>query len=149
MGDEETLQRFSFFNRRVDHIHDLVDDALTFDIVTAGPIIRGTRNFTNDAAFIKKLRHIAPLNTSNDSGFKVDENRARYIFTIANLMEENLQVGVSGNVSAAIFRRTSLSQAMLTKHQPPKTVGDLVATLSYMNAQNLSHGFSSKLLFIC
>jgi hypothetical protein len=60
-------------------------------------------------------------------------------------MEENLHVGVRGDI-AAVFRGALLGQSVLAQDKPPKTVGDLVATLADVNAQNLSHSLSSGMV---
>jgi hypothetical protein len=57
-------------------------------------------------------------------------------------MEEDFHVGIARG-RRAVFGRALIGKAMLAQNQTPEAIRDLVATLADMNAQNLSHWFSS------
>jgi hypothetical protein len=60
-------------------------------------------------------------------------------------MEEDLHIGIARG-RRTVFGRALIGEAVLTQNQTPEAIRDLVATLADMNAQNLSHWFSSGML---
>ncbi len=92
VSQQEALERLGLFDSGVDHIHDLVDDALPLDIVTSSPVVGRAGNLADDAAFIEKLRHVTAFDPGDHPRLKVHQNSTGDVFAIAHLVEENLHV---------------------------------------------------------
>ena len=143
MGEKEALEGLGLLHCGVYDVHDLVDDALAFDVVTTGPVIRGTGDLADDAAFIKELRHIATFDTGDDARLEVHEDGTGDVFAFADLVEEDFHVRVGGDIGTGL-RCAGLGEAVLTQDETPEAVCDLIATLADMDAQDFSHGCSSS-----
>jgi hypothetical protein len=94
VSEEKTLKTLSFFDGGVDHVHDLINDFFTFRVVSASPIVRSSRDFSDDASLVKELGHVAILNAMNHARFEVHQDGSRDILAITHLVEEDFQTGV-------------------------------------------------------
>ena len=139
MCEQEALEGLGLFHGGVDDVHDLIDHALTFNVVTTSPVIGCSRDLADDAAFIEELGHLTGFNAVDDAWLEVHKHCTGDELTVADLVEEDFHVAVGGD-GGAVLGHAVFVEAVLAEDEPPVAVCDLIATLSDVNADDFSHG---------
>ena len=131
MENHESLETGAVIRQLANAVKNQIDNFLSDGVVATGEVIGGIFLAGDQLLRMKQLAVRAGANFVNNSGFKIDENAARNVFSSASLREE----GVEGIVTAtnSLVRRhlTIRLNAVLETEELPAGIAHLATSLAH------------------
>ena len=141
MGDLEALEAVTAFSFFSGNIEDGVDEFSTFSVVTLGPVVSGTGLSEDEVVGSEELTEGSSSDGVHGSGFEIHEDSSGdvsstsgFVVVDVDSLELEIRVAVVG---------ASGVDSVLVGDDLPELSTDLVAALTSLDVDNLSHSFSN------
>mmetsp|Transcript_68980 Transcript_68980/g.144018 ORF Transcript_68980/g.144018 Transcript_68980/m.144018 type:complete len:288 (-) Transcript_68980:66-929(-) len=136
----EALKASAIVGELADPVQHEVDDLLTNGVVTPGEVVCCVFLSGDQLLWVEELTVSAGANFIDDSGFQVNEDRARDVLASTSLREESVESVVATTNGFVRWHLAIRLDSMFQAEKLPAGIADLNASLTDVNADGLTHG---------